>query len=60
MKKDLYDVLPLDETEKELICDDIQYIQIDNLVEEKLRYQKIALSSIKKRKLLHTNSLWSF
>jgi len=53
MKKNLYDVTPLDETEEELMRDDVKYVSIDNLEDEKLRYQKIAKSSIAKRELLH-------
>lgn len=53
MKKDLYDVVPLDKIENELINDNVyDYTSIENLESEKLRYQKITKSSVETRKLL--------
>jgi len=53
MTKDLYDTTPLDELEEDLLNDNSKLISIENLENEKLRYQKIAKSSIEKRKLLN-------
>jgi len=49
MEKDLYNSKPLDKLEEELMRDDIKYIPIENIESEKLRYQKIAQSSIAKK-----------
>ena len=52
MKNDLYDTRPLDDLERELLNDNLEYSSIKNLENEKSKYQKIAQSSFEKRELL--------
>jgi hypothetical protein len=52
MKKNLYDTLPLDDLENELLNEDFQPLSIKNLESEKLRLQNISNLSLEKRKLL--------
>jgi len=53
MKKNLYNTTPLDELEEKLLNDDSKYISVENLESEKLRFQKIAQSSVAKKELLN-------